>query len=162
MYPSEHERHRGVAGFVALGEEECLDLLGRETFGRVGLTLGAIPVVLPVNYYVANRAIHFRTGEGVTLKAASQNSVVTVQVDQGTGSTTPGGACTRLARPQDLDDSTVLSWASHLPLRSWAPGVRDRFVRIVPDSPRRIGPACHENSGELIVGSNPPGLDFRP
>jgi hypothetical protein len=45
----------GQAGFAALGEEECFELLSRETFGRVGITLGSLPVVLPVNYHFPRR-----------------------------------------------------------------------------------------------------------
>lgn len=137
----------GEAGFVALGEEECFALLGRETFGRVGLTLGSIPVVLPVNYHFADGAIHFRTGEGVKLKAASQNSVVAFQVDQVDPIDHAGWSVLAVGTAQVLDDSTVLSWASHLPLRSWAPGLRDHFVRIVPDfvSGRRIIPGNEES-----------------
>jgi nitroimidazol reductase NimA-like FMN-containing flavoprotein (pyridoxamine 5'-phosphate oxidase superfamily) len=50
------------AGLRARGEEGCFELLGRETFGRVGITLGFPPVVLPVNYHFPDGAIYFRTG----------------------------------------------------------------------------------------------------
>ena len=137
----------GQAGFAALGEEECSELLGRETFGRVGITLGSLPVVLPVNYHFADGAIHFRTGEGAKLKAASQNAVVAFQVDQVDPIYHAGWSVLAVGAAQVLDDSTAMSWASHLPLRAWAPGVRDRFVRIVPDfvSGRRITPGHDES-----------------
>ncbi|MGH9831063.1 MAG: hypothetical protein ACREDR_48280, partial [Blastocatellia bacterium] len=51
----------GSGTFVALGEEEHFELLGRESFGRVGVTLGSVPVVLPVNDHFTDGAIHFRT-----------------------------------------------------------------------------------------------------
>ena len=136
----------GQAGFVALGEEECFELLGRETFGRVGITLGSVPVVLPVNYHFAEGAIHFRTGEGAKLKAAAHNSVVAFQVDQVDRIYHAGWSVLAVGKARVLDESTELSWASHLPLRAWAPGERDRFVRIVPDfvSGRRIIPGHDE------------------
>ena len=136
----------GRAGFVALGEEECFDLLAQETFGRVGITLGSIPAVLPVNYHFADGAIHFRTGEGVKLKAASQNTVVAFQVDHVDPVHHAGWSVLAVGTARVLDDSTVMCWAAHLPFRAWAPGVRDRIVRIVPDfvSGRRILPCDDE------------------
>jgi len=136
----------GQAGFVALGEEECFELLARETFGRVALTLGSIPVVLPVNYHFVDGAIHFRTGEGAKLKAASQNAVVAFQVDQVDPIYHAGWSVLAVGEARVLEDATTMSWASHLPLRAWAPGVRDRFVRIVPEfiSGRRIIPGHDE------------------
>jgi uncharacterized protein len=137
---------RGQAGFVALGEEECFELLGRETFGRVGVTLGSIPVVLPVNYHFADGAIHFRTGEGTKLKAAAQNTVVAFQVDHIDPTYHAGWSVLAVGMARVLEESTAVSWASRLPLRAWAPGVRDHFVRIVPDfvSGRRILPGHDE------------------
>jgi nitroimidazol reductase NimA-like FMN-containing flavoprotein (pyridoxamine 5'-phosphate oxidase superfamily) len=143
----EMQRDWYQAGFVALGDEECLELLGQESFGRVGVTLGSIPVVLPVNYHFADGAIHFRTGEGTKLKAAAQNTVVAFQVDHIDPIYHAGWSVLAVGAARLLDDSTDASWASHLPLRAWAPGVRDHFVRIVPEfiSGRRILPGHDES-----------------
>ena len=137
----------GQAGFEALGEEECFELLGRGEIGRVGLTLGSIPVVLPVNYHFAEGVIHFRTGEGAKLRAASQNTVVAFQVDDFDPLNHAGWSVLAVGLARVLEDSVDLAWASSLPLRAWAPGVREHFVRIVPEfvSGRRIIPGHDES-----------------
>jgi nitroimidazol reductase NimA-like FMN-containing flavoprotein (pyridoxamine 5'-phosphate oxidase superfamily) len=48
----------------SLTEAECRHLLRSRTFGRVGVTSGGLPVILPVRYYYEGDAITFRTGEG--------------------------------------------------------------------------------------------------
>ncbi len=130
----------GQDGFEVLGEEECFELLGRGKIGRVGVTLGSLPVVLPVNYLFADGAIHFRTGEGTKLTAASQNAVVAFEVDDVDLLYHAGWSVLAVGVARVLEDSVDLSWESRLPLRSWAPGLREHFVRIVPDfvSGRRI------------------------
>ncbi len=136
----------GQAGFEALGDEECLELLGRATFGRVGINGGSLPVILPVNYHFADGAIHFRTGEGAKLKAASQNSVVAFQVDHVEPIYHAGWSVLAVGPSRVLDVSADLAWASQLPLRAWAPGMREYFVRIMPEfvSGRRILPGHDE------------------
>ena len=136
----------GQAGFEALGEEECFELLGRGKIGRVAITMGAIPAVLPVNYCFVDGAIHFRTGEGAKLTAASQHAVVAFEVDEIDLLYHAGWSVLAIGMARVLDSSADLAWAARLPLRAWAPGVRDRFVRIVPEfvSGRRIIPGHDE------------------
>jgi uncharacterized protein len=137
---------RSQAGFEALGEEECFELLGQGTIGRVGINLESIPVVLPVNYLFADGAIHFRTGEGTKLSAASKNAVVSFQVDAIDPLYHAGWSVLAVGTARVLEDSVDLTWAARLPLRAWAPGVREHFVRIVPEfvSGRRIIPGHDE------------------
>jgi len=137
----------GRAGFAALGEEDCFALLGRASVGRVGITLGAIPVVLPVNYHFSDGAIHFRTGGGMKLKAAAQNAVVAFQVDDIDPVLRAGWSVLAVGVARIVEDPTSLTWASHLPLRTWVPGLREHFVRIVPEfvSGRRILPDNDED-----------------
>jgi len=136
----------GQAGFEALGEAECFELLGRQKIGRVAVTIGAIPVVLPVNYLFADGAIHFRTGEGAKLTAASQHAVVAFEVDEIDPLYHAGWSVLAVGVARVLEESVDLAWASRLPLRAWAPGVREHFVRIMPEfvSGRRIIPGHDE------------------
>jgi nitroimidazol reductase NimA-like FMN-containing flavoprotein (pyridoxamine 5'-phosphate oxidase superfamily) len=136
----------GQAGFEALGEAECFELRGRGKIGRVAVTMGAIPAVLPVNYHFADDAIHFRTGEGAKLTTASQNAVVAFEVDEIDLHNHAGWSVLAIGMARVLDSSADLAWAARLPLRAWAPGVRDHFVRIVLEfvSGRRIIPGHDE------------------
>jgi nitroimidazol reductase NimA-like FMN-containing flavoprotein (pyridoxamine 5'-phosphate oxidase superfamily) len=138
---------RGGTGFEALGEAECLELLGLGTIGRVAVTMGAIPAVFPVNYRFADGAIHFRTGEGTKLFAATRNKVVAFQVDEIDRLYHAGWSVLAVGTALELKESVDLAWATHLPLRAWAPGMREHFVRIVPElvSGRRIIPGHGES-----------------
>jgi hypothetical protein len=68
-------------GLVLLDRDECLDRLRRTTFGRVGVTIGALPAVLPVNYRLVDEMIVFRTGHGTKLEAATNGAIVAFEVD---------------------------------------------------------------------------------
>src|SRR5271165_6636211 len=60
---------------------QCLALLTAGTVGRVGLSIDALPAVLPVNYVIHNGAIVFRTVPGTKLNAATEGAVVAFEVD---------------------------------------------------------------------------------
>ena len=67
--------------FDVLSEEECESLLATRTFGRVGVTSGGLPVILPVRYHFTAGVITFRTGSGTKLRAAQSGDVLAFQVD---------------------------------------------------------------------------------
>ena len=66
---------------VELGPAECIALLGSVQVGRVGVTIDALPAVLPVNFVVWNGSIVFRTVPGTKLDAAAAGDVVAFEVD---------------------------------------------------------------------------------
>lgn len=65
----------------ALSDVQCRALLGTQVFGRVGITSGALPCILPVCYVYDEGAIVFRTGAGTKLRAAASDDVLAFQVD---------------------------------------------------------------------------------
>ena len=75
------EMHFDRNGLEVLSRAECLRLLGGARIGRVGLSMGALPAVLPVNFTLVDDAIVLRTAAGSKLDAALANSVVAFEVD---------------------------------------------------------------------------------
>lgn len=65
-----------------LDEAQCLALLGSVDVGRVGISTGALPAILPVNFAVRGRDIVFRTVPGTKLAAAVAGTVVAFEADQ--------------------------------------------------------------------------------
>lgn len=65
----------------ALSEADCRRLLGTLTLGRVGITSGGLPDIVPVCYLYDNGAIVFRTGPGTKLRAAENGDVLAFEVD---------------------------------------------------------------------------------
>ena len=65
----------------ALSEAQCRELLSTQMYGRVGITSGGLPCILPVCYVYEDGAIVFRTGAGTKLRAATSGDVLAFQVD---------------------------------------------------------------------------------
>jgi nitroimidazol reductase NimA-like FMN-containing flavoprotein (pyridoxamine 5'-phosphate oxidase superfamily) len=119
----------------------CLSLLARHSFGRVGLSVGSLPVVLPVNYVLDADRIVLRSGSGSKLTAALQGAVVCFEID---GVDPVGGSgwsvlVTGVARELRGHDAVR---AASLPLRPWSPSAVDHVIGIGIDvvTGRRIGP----------------------
>ena len=95
----------------SLTEAECRHLLRSRTFGRIGVTSGGLPVILPVRYYYEGDAITFRTGEGTKLRAARNGDVLAFQVDAYDTETCEGWSVLVLGRASVLttehDDAGV-------------------------------------------------------
>jgi nitroimidazol reductase NimA-like FMN-containing flavoprotein (pyridoxamine 5'-phosphate oxidase superfamily) len=127
-------------GLEVLDRAECLRLLGTASLGRIGLTSGALPTVLPVNFRLIDDEIRFRTAEGTKLAAATEHAVVAFEVDEmdlvsHTGwSVVVTGLARRVTEPDALRPEQV----SYLP--RWAPGSNGAVVGISLDlvSGRRI------------------------
>jgi nitroimidazol reductase NimA-like FMN-containing flavoprotein (pyridoxamine 5'-phosphate oxidase superfamily) len=62
-------------GLELLTEEESAKLLASERVGRVGITIGALPAIFPVNYAVIDGAIVFRTSPGSKMSAAAASTL---------------------------------------------------------------------------------------
>lgn len=134
-------------GLEVLERRECLALLGTVPVGRVGITSGAIPVVLPVNFALDGDQIIIRTVRGSKHDAAIYNTVVAFEADSFDPIDHTGWSVVVTGTSRELD-SGELERAQHLPLRRWAngDGERDRFVAI----------ACDMVTGRRVVHPLPP------
>ena len=129
----ESER-RPTAGIVELEPDECLELLGSVPVGRVGVTIDALPSVLPVNFAVWEGAIVFRTVPGTKLDAAAAGAVVAFEADAYGTSDDPGGWSVLVRGiAREVTDPAELARIASLPLDSWAwDGSATRCVCIEP------------------------------
>ncbi len=132
-------------GLLILDRAECLTLLGGARLGRVGITCGALPTILPINFRLLDERVVFRTGVGTKLDAATSNAVVAFEVDEmdpmwHTGwSVVVTGLAREVTSAHDrarLDDANI---------PYWAPAAGDRVVEISTEmiSGRRIVPTRH-------------------
>ena len=69
------------AGLEILEREECLRLLASGGTGRIGLTVRALPAILPVRFVLDGERIVVRTGAASTLAAATRSAVVAFETD---------------------------------------------------------------------------------
>lgn len=127
-------------GLEVLDRAECLQLLRSVSLGRIGITVGALPMILPINFRVDGERILFRTGVGTKLDAATRGAVVAFEADDFDALYHSGWSVvvTGVARPVDDPDD-------HLVHRTprWAPDLSDRLVEVSVDevSGRRVGGA---------------------
>lgn len=64
-----------------LTRQQCLDLMGGVPVGRIGLSIDALPVILPVYFALFDDCVLFRTVAGTKLDAAIIGAVVAFQAD---------------------------------------------------------------------------------
>ncbi|MEE1786657.1 pyridoxamine 5'-phosphate oxidase family protein [Streptomyces sp. SP17BM10] len=124
-----------------LTEPECWELLGTHGVGRIGLSGGPSPDVLPVNYAVDARTIVYRTSPRGAA-APPEGAPVSFQVDhiddrRGHGwSVLIHGHARRIADPDEERRLAALPGTT-----PWAGGARPLWVRVRPGevTGRRIG-----------------------
>ena len=131
-------RPRDRNGLEVLSRAECLTLLGPHGVGRVGLSMDALPMILPVCYAVLDEDIVIRTGTGTKLLAAVNHAVVTFEVDQLEGDDRWSVCVTGVASPVTRPDE--LAEVVELPMPPGLHTLRPHFVRIRSDlvSGRRL------------------------
>jgi uncharacterized protein len=127
-------------GLELLTEEEALALLSAGEVGRVGVTMGAMPAIFPVNYRVIDGAIVFRTAAGSKLNAATAGAVVAFEVDDYERADRTGWSVLAVGTAEVVQDGHMALKAIAAHLAPYADGSRASIVRIEPTfvSGRRI------------------------
>jgi len=117
-----------------LDPDVCWRLLGRRQVGRVGFMTDEGPVVLPVNHCVDGRTIVFRTGRTTLLEALRDGAPVAFEVDDADSFGETGWSVLAKGRAFEVTDPADHAQVTRLPLHPWAPGERDHWLRVVPES----------------------------
>lgn len=127
-------------GLEVLDRKTCLDLLASATLGRVGVTTGALPTVLPVNFLLHGDRILIRSSAGTKLDAALQNAVVAFEADDFDAVDHSGWSVVVTGVAGTVADVEELAAIASLPLARWAPVDDDHVVAITTDlvSGRRL------------------------
>jgi nitroimidazol reductase NimA-like FMN-containing flavoprotein (pyridoxamine 5'-phosphate oxidase superfamily) len=127
-------------GLEVLQRDECLRLLERSTLGRVGVTVGALPVILPVNYRLVGDRIVFRTATGTKLDAATHNAVVAFEVDEFDPFFHTGWSVLVTGLAREVTDAAALVELRRAHVPRWAPSGDERIVEVSTEmlSGRRI------------------------
>ncbi len=131
-------------GLAMLDRNECLHLLSSATLGRIGLTTGALPAVLPVNFWFDGERILIRTGPGTKLAAATHDAVVAFEVDDMSAFWHSGWSVLVTGIAHHITDPDDLRQLAELPIPRWAPSGGGHVVAIIPEliSGRRIEPGA--------------------
>jgi nitroimidazol reductase NimA-like FMN-containing flavoprotein (pyridoxamine 5'-phosphate oxidase superfamily) len=106
-------------GLEPLSPGECVDLLRTRSLGRVGLSAGSLPYVLPVRYVVDGERILMRTGLDTRMAAATKDAVVAFQVDAFDDDLDAGWSVLVQGRARDVSGSSPVEPAAEQVLSSW-------------------------------------------
>lgn len=138
MRPSEDV---GTAELGELGREECLALLGAHQVGRIAVIDDeSMPLVLPVNYRLADDRVVFRTAAGSKV-VALQRHPVAFQIDGNDPVNRVGWSVLvqGIAHEMTEAERTVVD------VQPWARGAKPMWFQIVP---RRI-------TGRRLIDTEP-------
>lgn len=115
-----------------LDEAECRRLLARATVGRISFTDGALPVVVPVPFALAEGQVLIPAQEGSRLAEALHGAVVAFEVDDFDAATETGWSVTVVGPSRTLRDPARLATGSAVPVpEHWtAPGCRLLAVQM--------------------------------
>jgi nitroimidazol reductase NimA-like FMN-containing flavoprotein (pyridoxamine 5'-phosphate oxidase superfamily) len=117
-------------GLELLTEEDCRRRLAEGDVGRVGITLGALPAIFPVNYRVIDDAIVFLTAPGSKLSAATEGAVVAFEVDDYDRERRAGWSVLVVGRAEVVTDLDLTFKVLQAKLEPFADGLRANVVRI--------------------------------
>jgi nitroimidazol reductase NimA-like FMN-containing flavoprotein (pyridoxamine 5'-phosphate oxidase superfamily) len=127
-------------GLEVLDRAECLRLLSGARLGRIGISAGALPHVLPVNFRLVGDQVVFRTGVGTKLDAATVNAVVAFEVDDMDALAHEGWSVVVTGMTREVVDPTELETLEVGRIPRWAPSGDGRVIAISCDlvSGRRL------------------------
>lgn len=97
-----------------------LQLLAQVPVGRVGVSVGALLVVLPVNFVVFEDAVLPRTTPGTKLDAATEGAVVAFESDGCAPDGSFGWSVLVQGMASEIVDPAILARARRTWLDSWA------------------------------------------
>jgi nitroimidazol reductase NimA-like FMN-containing flavoprotein (pyridoxamine 5'-phosphate oxidase superfamily) len=114
-----------------LSRDECLQLLSSVPVGRVGVSIGALPAVLPVNFCLLGDGVVFRSKAGAKLSAATAGTVVAFEVDEYDESGQTGWSVLVQGVAHEITEPDELCRVRQLPLESWAfDGAADHAIAV--------------------------------
>lgn len=121
-------------GLAELPRSECIERLRGAVLGRLGVTVDAVPAVMPVWITVIGDRVVFRTVPGTKLETASTGAVVALEVDDFDSTTREGWSVLVRGLAAQVDDPDIVRQAKATLIGSWIPEASaEHFVSITLD-----------------------------
>jgi uncharacterized protein len=114
-----------------LNDQECWDLLGSSSLGRLALCVAGEVDIYPVNYYADGTSILFRTAPGTKLLGLTIHDSVAFETDGYTEQ--EAWSVVAHGHARELESQSEIQAADEAPLRPWIPTLKYRYVRIEPN-----------------------------
>ena len=134
---------------VELTPQECRSLLGTHGVGRVAVTTGGQPAILPVNYLVVDGDLAFRTSPDAQPAQAAGHEVA-FEVDHIDEASSEGWSVLAVGGARAVTDpASVRRLRAQAHTTPWAGGHRDLWILLTPS---RL-------TGRRILADDAPGAD---
>jgi hypothetical protein len=115
-----------------LTREDCLRLLATVPIGRIVYTRQALPAVELINFALESGDIIIRTDRSGQLATATRGAIVAFEADAVDPEHRSGWSVTAIGPSRAVTDGADIARLQRIGLDSWAPGVREHFIRITP------------------------------
>jgi nitroimidazol reductase NimA-like FMN-containing flavoprotein (pyridoxamine 5'-phosphate oxidase superfamily) len=133
-------------GLEVLDRDTCLELLAGDEVGRLAIAGRGAPILMPVNYALDGETVVFRTDPGTKLERAGRFGRAAFEIDRFDREARSGWSVVVTGRLEEVTDydAATLERLTRLPLRPWARGEKQHWVRLVPSkiTGRRVGPSA--------------------
>jgi nitroimidazol reductase NimA-like FMN-containing flavoprotein (pyridoxamine 5'-phosphate oxidase superfamily) len=121
-------------GLELLEEHEAFGLLSAGEIGRIGLNVGGVPAIFPVNYRVIDGAVVIRTSPGTKLSAAAAGAIVAFEVDEVDLERREGWSVLVVGQAEVLHGLRPTLDVIESGLEPFVDGPRHAMIRITPAS----------------------------
>jgi len=121
------------AGLEILDRTECLRLLGQSERGRIAVTIGALPVILPVRFVLDVGRVILCVGEGTVLERATDDNVVSLQTDGVDPMSGAEWSVSVIGVARHLTSADDVAASARLPLPRWSSELTPCFVAVSAD-----------------------------
>ncbi|HEX4699229.1 MAG TPA: pyridoxamine 5'-phosphate oxidase family protein [Actinomycetes bacterium] len=118
-----------VLSLELLSRSECVRLLTGAQVGRVVLTAGALPAVVPVTFAVLDDAVVMCTASDTRLAAAADGGMLAFEIDEVDLPSRTGWSVVVTGVAELVMDSLTRSRIRGMVV-PWAPGHLDVFIRL--------------------------------
>jgi nitroimidazol reductase NimA-like FMN-containing flavoprotein (pyridoxamine 5'-phosphate oxidase superfamily) len=121
-------------GLARLTRDECMTLLESASFGRVGVSVEALPAILPVTISMLDGSVVFRTIPGTKLAQAAAGSILAVEADDYDAAAGDGWSVLVRGVASELIDDRDIARARRLLADSWIDGeTAEHYVQVSCD-----------------------------
>lgn len=118
---------------LELSRVECLNLLRRTHFGRLGVSRGeGAPIIRPLNYVFDPRSqsVVFRTAQGSKLHGLLRAKEAAFEIDGIEPGGRTGWSVVVIGVADEVTNPSEIRRLEQLGVEVWAPGPRSHWVRI--------------------------------
>jgi nitroimidazol reductase NimA-like FMN-containing flavoprotein (pyridoxamine 5'-phosphate oxidase superfamily) len=116
-----------------IDDAECWRLLERAPLGRIGLTDGALPAIMPVHFTVWRGQVVFASLQDVKIRSAERGDIVVLEIDHFDPATEEGWSVYAIGPARLVRDGAEVRALHERRFTPWAGDGRVAYIAIRPD-----------------------------